>query len=34
VPTLIAERFFMPETGVEAAVREKRALQPIRAATQ
>jgi Kef-type K+ transport system membrane component KefB len=33
VPTLIAERFFMPETGVEAAS-EKRALPPVRAANE
>jgi Kef-type K+ transport system membrane component KefB len=33
VPTLIAERFFMPETDVEAAS-EKRALPPVRAANE
>jgi Kef-type K+ transport system membrane component KefB len=33
VPTLIAERFFMPETGTEA-VREKQALQPVRVANE
>jgi Kef-type K+ transport system membrane component KefB len=33
VPTLIAERFFMPDTGVEA-VREKHAPQPVRVANE
>ncbi|MGB8411854.1 MAG: cation:proton antiporter [Candidatus Binatus sp.] len=33
VPTLIAERFFMPDTGVEAA-RERHASQPVRAANE
>ncbi len=33
VPTLIAERFFMPDTGADAA-REYRAQQPVRAANE
>ena len=33
VPTLIAERFFMPDTGVEA-VREKHGPQPVRTANE
>jgi len=33
VPTLIAERFFMPDTGAESA-RGKHAQQPVRAANE
>jgi hypothetical protein len=33
VPTLIAERFFMPETGPQA-IREEPTAEPVRAANQ